>query len=183
MSLNRRYTVTVGIDVETASPLEAAKQAFADIKENGDIFTYVVVDDQNQKFDVDLLTDEVKAAWVPPKTTRAKEEAKEREAITSKTVKRLTDRTRPYDGQPHTAQGERGKTELQGLTYRDAQDCVLLGMFLASGLGMSEWPDSVYRLSLSEMDPVAIAQNVCCELERRQGIYPNIPSRGLTPKE
>ena len=102
-------------------------------------------------------------------------EAEERARITSKAALYYLDRNRPYNGQPHTDQGERGKTELQGLTYRDVHDCVLLGMFLASGLTMSEWPNSVYDLSLGEMDPVAIAQNVSCELERRQGIYPNVP--------
>ncbi len=62
MPLSRRYTVRVGLDVEAANPLEAAQEAFATIKESGDIFTYDVTDDQDQKFSVDLLVDEVKAA-------------------------------------------------------------------------------------------------------------------------
>ena len=41
------------------------------------------------------------------------------------------DRDRPYNGQPHTDHGERGKTEIKGLTMRDVVDCMVQG-FLAS---------------------------------------------------
>jgi hypothetical protein len=44
---------------------------------------------------------------------------------------RICSRDRPYDGQPHTDQGERGKTLVNGLTIRDVIDCVVMG-FLTS---------------------------------------------------
>jgi hypothetical protein len=35
------------------------------------------------------------------------------------------DRERPYNGQPWTDEGERGKTEVKGLTMRDIRDCMV----------------------------------------------------------
>jgi len=35
------------------------------------------------------------------------------------------DRNRKYTGQPHTDYGERGKTQVEGLTMRDVCDCFL----------------------------------------------------------
>ena len=37
------------------------------------------------------------------------------------------DQARPYDGQPHTDQGLRGKTFVSGLTMRDVADCMVRG--------------------------------------------------------
>lgn len=42
------------------------------------------------------------------------------------------DRERPYNGQPWTDNGERGKTEVKGLTMRDISDCIIKGMLLAA---------------------------------------------------
>lgn len=42
------------------------------------------------------------------------------------------DRNRPYNGQPWTDDGERGKTEVKGLTMRDIKDCIIKG-FLEAG--------------------------------------------------
>lgn len=41
-------------------------------------------------------------------------------------------RNREYVGQPHTDSGERGKTEVKGITMRDIVDCFVLGCFDAS---------------------------------------------------
>lgn len=83
---------------------------------------------------------------------------------------------RPYDGQPWTDTGERGKTLVQGLTFRDVRDCFVVGCFQASGLPVSEYPKSLYELPWDRMDPLAVFQNMSCEMERRMGIYPNVPS-------
>lgn len=87
------------------------------------------------------------------------------------------DRERPYSGQAHTHDGERGRTPIQGLTYRDLMDCCFRGAYDASGLPPSEWPGDVYQLPWPDMDPVAVFQNICCWVERYQGIFPNVPGR------
>lgn len=85
---------------------------------------------------------------------------------------------RPYDGQPHTDTGERGRTEVKGLTFRDLRDCYVRACFLSSGVGPEEWPGSLYDLPWQEMDPIAVFQNMSCEIERAMGIYPNVPVLG-----
>jgi hypothetical protein len=75
----------------------------------------------------------------------------------------VKDRDRPYLGQAHTDEGERGKTLVKGLTMRDVSDCIRRGFALAT-----TEHDSV--------DPVAVAQNACCEIEKMMGIFPNLPS-------
>jgi hypothetical protein len=42
------------------------------------------------------------------------------------------DRDRPYDGQPWTDDGERGKAEVKGLTIRDVTDCYVKAVLLSS---------------------------------------------------
>lgn len=84
-------------------------------------------------------------------------------------------RARPYDGQSHTDLGVRGKTLVEGLTMRDVRDCMVEGMFLASGLSREEWPDNVYELPWDHMDPIACVQNAMCMVEKMMGIFPNIP--------
>lgn len=85
------------------------------------------------------------------------------------------DPTRPYDGQPHTDHGERGKTEVKGLTFRDLRDCFMKACYLSSGLEPKDWPGTVYDLPWKDMDIIAVAQNLSCEVERFMGIYPNVP--------
>ncbi|HKU53138.1 MAG TPA: hypothetical protein VJQ25_11760 [Nitrospira sp.] len=87
------------------------------------------------------------------------------------------DRDRPYDGQIHTDQGERGKTLVEGLTMRDILDCYVRACFDASGLMPEEWPATIHELPWQDMDPVAIGQNLTCWIERYMGIFPNIPGR------
>jgi len=55
------------------------------------------------------------------------------------------DRERPYDGQPHTDFGIRGKTIVEGLTMRDISDCIVKGFLIAAGkhsilsMPLDEW--------------------------------------------
>lgn len=101
-------------------------------------------------------------------------------------------RDRPYNGQPHTDTGERGKTEIKGITFRDLRDCFIRAVFLSTGAegfpaartlydeankgedGMISAND-LYGWDLDKLDPLAISQNLTCEVERIMGIYPNIP--------
>lgn len=84
-------------------------------------------------------------------------------------------RSRPYDGQCHTTLGERGSTEVEGLTYRDVYDCMFRGAFDASGLPEHEYPASIFNLPWNDMDIIAVFQNAMCWMEKYQGIYPNVP--------
>ena len=86
---------------------------------------------------------------------------------------------RPYNGQPWTDTGERGKQLVEGLTMRDIRDCFVVAAFHSAGLGPSEYPESVYQLPWGEIDPLAHAQNLTCEIERRMGIFPNIPKTAV----
>jgi hypothetical protein len=42
------------------------------------------------------------------------------------------DRKRPYNGQYHTDDGIRGKTLVEGLTFRDIKDCLIKAMLISS---------------------------------------------------
>lgn len=86
------------------------------------------------------------------------------------------ERNRPYDGQPHTDSGERGKTLVTGLTMRDVADCVIRGL-LAAGECKKKSPiwDDVYTINTKDMDPIAVIQVTTCEIEKMMGIYPNVP--------
>lgn len=129
------------------------------------------------------------------------------------------DRERPYNGQPWTDEGERGKTEVKGLTMRDLRDCLIKAMLSASPSDRylnEDWsrcwdysggeqkptqflldnqnePDfisvkaelgtwrtqDVYKINFEKVDPLAIAQNLTCEVERMMGIFPNIDKKLL----
>ena len=84
-------------------------------------------------------------------------------------------RNRPYNGQPQTDTGQRGKQEISGITMRDIRDSFVIGCFKASGLPTEEYPNSLYDLPWDDMDPIAVCQNMMCEVEKRMGIYPNVP--------
>lgn len=99
----------------------------------------------------------------------------EMERINPSSLAAHLDRERPYDGQPHTDTGERGKTEVRGLTMRDIRDCYIRACYDASGLSPEEWPGDVYKLPWEQMDPIAIVQNLTCWIERYMGIFPNVP--------
>jgi len=106
-------------------------------------------------------------------------------------------RDRPYNGQPHTSTGVRGSTEVKGITFRDLRDCFIRAYILShnhhrdNGLNRAEpnatlrdeankgeraalCEDDVYKLK-GNVDPIAIAQNLCCEVEKIMGIFPNVP--------
>lgn len=85
---------------------------------------------------------------------------------------------RPYEGQPHTDTGERGRQEVKELTLRDLRDCYVRACFRASGLTPKEWPNSLYDLPWADMDPLAVFGNMSCEIEQRMGIFPNVPVMG-----
>lgn len=85
---------------------------------------------------------------------------------------------RPYDGQPHTDSGIRGATEIRGVTFRDVRDAFVRACFHASGLTTEGWPVSLYQLPWQHMDPLAVCQNMLCEIERVMGIYPNLTPSG-----
>jgi len=97
------------------------------------------------------------------------------ESLSPSSLAAHLDRDRPYDGQPHTDTGERGRTLVEGLTYRDVRDCFIRACYESSGLEISEWPGSVHNLPWHEMDIIAVAQNLSVQMEKYQGIYPNVP--------
>lgn len=129
------------------------------------------------------------------------------------------DRERPYNGQEHTDDGERGKTEVKGLTMRDIRDCLVKAILLSSPsdqylkgdvftkcwdyseydttgkakpteylLSRQNEPDfistkvdtntwrtqDVFKVNFNSIDPLAVAQNLTCEIEKMMGIFPNI---------
>lgn len=107
------------------------------------------------------------------------------------------ERNRPYTGQPHTDTGERGRTEVKGVTFRDLRDCFIRAFFLSAGHvnpmlyeealkgeRAALCDNDLYTLDLNKLDPVAVIQNFGCEVERIMGIFPNVPElRFVTPEE
>ena len=97
------------------------------------------------------------------------------------------DPNRPFDGQPHTDQGERGKTLVVGLRFRDVCDCFVLGWLRAAGRGgLAESGTATYNDIYEcdeDVDPLAVMKNMICEMEKRMGIYPNVPQLRAAPTE
>lgn len=102
-------------------------------------------------------------------------------------------RDRPYNGQPQTISGERGAAEIRGVTFRDMRDCFIRAVLLSShgispaglydeatkGEAAAICENDLYGWDLNKLDPMAVAQNLACEIEKLMGIYPNVPA--LTP--
>lgn len=115
---------------------------------------------------------------------------------------------RAYDGQPHTHTGERGKAEVKGLTMRDIRDCFIRAFIIShpyyvydevkrvctlkrqepnatlideANKGTEALLDGndVYDL-VGDIDPIAVSQNLTCEIEKMMGIYPNIEKNLFT---
>lgn len=97
-------------------------------------------------------------------------------------------RDRPYGGQPHTCTGDRGQTEIKGVTFRDLRDAFIRAAFLSAfdqrpahyeqaqrGEDAALCENDLYALDWNKLDPMAICQNLGLELERLMGIYPNVP--------
>ena len=95
-------------------------------------------------------------------------------------------RDRAYSGQPHTSTGERGAQQIYGVTFRDLRDCYIRAMCLARGednpVAYEEalkgenavlCENDLYDL-VGDFDPVAVIQNMSCEIEKLMGIYPNV---------
>jgi len=86
------------------------------------------------------------------------------------------DQNRPYDGQPHTDQGERGKQIVSGLTMRDISDCIVMGFLDCAGIHRKcPIHDDIYNINLDEIDPGAVIQSTLCWIEKKMGIFPNVP--------
>jgi len=85
----------------------------------------------------------------------------------------VIDRNRPYKGQRHTDDGERGKTLIEGLTMRDVRDCFILALY-DSAPANETLPMRLEDLPFDQMDLEAISQNMMCWIERYMGIFPNI---------
>jgi hypothetical protein len=102
-------------------------------------------------------------------------------------------RDRPYNGQPHTNTGIRGSTEIKGITFRDLRDCYIRAILLSTGaqkIGDKDMrplyeeadkgenaalcENDLYGFDFDKLDPMAICQNLCCEVERVMGIFPNL---------
>lgn len=95
-------------------------------------------------------------------------------------------RDRPYTGQPQTSTGERGKTEIKGVTFRDLRDCFIRAYCLSDGIDHPDLYEQATRgenallcendiYKLGDVDPMAVFQNLSLEIERLMGIYPNVP--------
>ncbi len=105
-------------------------------------------------------------------------------------------RDREYSGQPHCCDGIRGSELIQGLTVRDIRDCFVRA-FVKSHPTFDEQMNDIqpnrslyheaekgehavicendlYELK-GNFDPMALCQNLMCEIERMMGIFPNVP--------
>lgn len=111
-------------------------------------------------------------------------------------------RDRPYNGQAHTDTGERGKQLIEGITIRDIRDAFIRAFIIShptygrlqfteseriqpnatlydealKGPDAALCSNDMYSL-VGDFDPLAVAQNLTCEIERLMGIFPNIPGR------
>lgn len=106
-------------------------------------------------------------------------------------------RARPYIGQPHTDHGERGRTEICGVTFRDLRDCFIRAAFMSAhhvaphhyeqslkGEDACLCEADLYELDWNALDPGAVARNLSNEIERLMGIFPNVPTlEGDGPKQ
>jgi hypothetical protein len=77
----------------------------------------------------------------------------------------MSGRERLYDGQAHTDNGVRGRTEVCGVTFRDIADAIT-----------TELHRSRARDPDGRWDDDALAMNVSVLIEKMMGIYPNIAS-------
>lgn len=93
------------------------------------------------------------------------------------------DRDRPYNGQPQTTFGERGRTLVTGLTFRDVMDCFVAGLLDCCGVDQPELyevadralHENMYEVDLDHIDPGAWWQNMAVRMEKMMGTYPNVP--------
>lgn len=102
-------------------------------------------------------------------------------------------RDRPYNGQPQTSTGFRGSTVINGITFRDLRDCFIRAMLLSSfeistpglydeackGEAATLCENDLYGWDLNKLDPMAVCQNLACEIEKLMGIYPNVATLSI----
>jgi hypothetical protein len=93
------------------------------------------------------------------------------------------DPNRPYNGQPWTDEGERGKQEVFGITMRDLCDCMVVGFLMSTEnlQGLAESGTATYNdlYNDEDIDPRAVIQNTTCEVEKRMGIFTNYDEANL----
>jgi hypothetical protein len=105
-------------------------------------------------------------------------------------------RGRPYSGQPWTTDGVRGNEIIRNITFRDMRDCFVRGFILShqsykegtmepvepnytlitecqKGVNAAICQNDMYTL-VGDIDPMAVWQNIHCEIEKMMGIFPNI---------
>jgi hypothetical protein len=102
-----------------------------------------------------------------------------------------TDPDRPFTGQPHTENGQRGATEIKGIRLRDLADCIVKAWIDAAShtiedenlqeelIGRADDGtlnyNDVYKIDCGDVDPLALMLSVCCRVEKAMGIFPNVP--------
>lgn len=120
------------------------------------------------------------------------------------------DPNRPYNGQSHTHHGVRGQAEVKGLTMRDIRDCFIRAFIIShsyyvydeikrectlirqepnatlideanKGIHAKINDNDIYNL-VGDIDPIAVSQNLTCEIEKMMGIFPNLPKTILIDK-
>jgi O-glycosyl hydrolase len=48
--------------------------------------------------------------------------------------------------------------------------------FISTKVELGTWrPQDVYKINWEDVDPLAIAKNLTCEIEKMMGISPNVP--------
>lgn len=155
---------------------------------------YHVIQDDEQKVDFDSEYPELANAieyWFGEGINLSSEDSDVEPLEHSKMC-----RDRPYDGQDHTDYGVRGRYLVSDITFRDLRDCYVRAVCLSTGPG--DWYDEavkgdaadlcesdLFKLNWNHIDPVAVAQNLSCEVERMMGIFPNIHTtvRTIHPTE
>lgn len=118
---------------------------------------------------------------------------------------KFMNRDRPYIGQPWTDKGIRGSVEVVGLTFRDIRDCFVRAYILSHDYHVYDREKGCHTLERQEpnatlideankgekaqlngndlyglvgsIDPIAVSQNLSCEMERMMGIFPNVPRK------
>lgn len=100
------------------------------------------------------------------------------------------DSNRPFTGQSHTDQGERGKTEICNIRFRDLSDCIAKAWIDAAGHTVESEEleeelrrraddntlnyNDLYNLQCGDIDPIALIQATACRVEQLMGIFPNV---------
>ena len=112
-------------------------------------------------------------------------ELKNLEDTLNRTTGASVDPERPFGA--HTEQGERGQEKVT-IRMRDIADCFVIGAGLASGAGGAYYRAKMARSTITNftkltIDPLAVMQNMLCEIERRIGIFPNLPGRNSCNEE